>query len=430
MGLLIMLSSASYQSKTTQISESKRAHPKVNTMIDDIDKLAKPTLSNPHSTSEFGVLSKVGNNPQKIKKTSLAELKKILKSNKTDSVVETSKSTDKHASVITQSTGVSNLATLDDIFHKKPEKAETEPKKSPRTKKSKARGLNDSELSNEFSEEAEEPSASSTEEEVYLEEHNIKDSEETSEESPTTSESESEESPFHIQDLEKVSELIMKIKEDIKSEILGDLQNEMMIKKLEVSFEVYEAINEVRKKYFYFKDSIEQTVQLLKDMVDYLEQFVTDSTEDEAIQEALAKKGIEVDEHNHKLLLGLLIKLQELVNKFHDEIFSTFNDYFKELNNIHFNDDISDSEKVRKMIQIASELSIFENNVVDDMSSQIMEVARLSLDNPRYDHLSKAFEREFIPPGQGVNEGKLSREASVTLVKTVVMTCMLFVALR
>jgi hypothetical protein len=262
-------------------------------------------------------------------------------------------------------------------------------------------------------------------EDLYTDEHNMKETDEEEHEEGHEEEHTEEsshvydpdaESPFHIQDLQKVNELTETIKEDIKSKILGDLQNIMMIKQLDITYEVYEEINQVRKRYFFYKDSIEQSVQLLKDMVDYLENFVTDSEEDESIQEALAKKGIEIDEHNHKLLVGLLIKLQELVNKLHEEIFDTFNDYFKELNSVHFNDEISDSEKIRKMVQTASEISIFENSIVDDLSGQIKEVAKLSLDNPRYDHLSKAFEREFHPPGEveGGNH-KLSREASQSI---------------
>lgn len=419
LGLLAVAAGSASPAAVLRKPVSERARPKAESMLDKIDRLAKPRLANPHSTAEFSALSSVGGSPKQRKKTSLAELKKILRENQTDSVVESSKSTDKHASVISQSLGVNKLATLDDIFRTdKGESRALPPATKQGRKKAEARGLDDSEFSEDGSEESGEadeaeeiesalPSESSADESLYADEHEVKGHEGEGEE-----ESEAAESAFHIQDLEKVSELVTKIKEDVKSKILGDLQNEMMIKQLEVSYEVYESINEVRKKYFFFKDSLEQSVQLLKDMVDFLEQFVTDSTEDHAIQDALARKGIEVDEHNHKLLLGLLLKLQQLVDKFHEEIFDSFNDYFKELNAIHFNEDISDAEKVRKMIQIASELSIFENGVIDDQSKQIMEVARLSLDNPRYDHLAKAFEREFVPPGQGLEAAKLSREGA------------------
>jgi hypothetical protein len=321
---------------------------------------------------------------------------------------------------------VNNIASLDDIFHKKPETVTKE-------KKAKERGLDDSEVAEDVSEDHEIQShfsEASTTDEIYEEDHNLKKSEESQENGEDHLEESShvydpDANPFHIQDLEKVTELVEKIKEDIKSKILGDLQNIMMIKQLDITYEVYEEINQVRKRYFFFKDSIEQSTQLLKDMVDYLEEFVTDSEDDESIQQALKDKGIEIDEHNHKLLVGLLIKLQQLVNKLHEEVFDTFNDYFKELNSVHFNDEISDSEKIRKMVQTASEISIFENSIVDDLSGQIMEVARLSLDNPRYDHLSKAFEKEFHPPGEveGGNH-KLSRSASTTIYKSFVLSLM------
>ena len=358
-----------------------------------------------------------------------------MQENKTNSIVETSNSSDKNKSIIKQSMGVKNLGTLDDIFNKNADKNKSmkiEKPHSLKVSKKKARGLNDdeasenSEVSEEHSEIHEESELNAPEDynkdkEFYTDEHEMKSEESSSEEA------ENKEEPFHIQDLAKVSELVESIKEDIKAEILGDLQNKMMIKKLEISFEVYEDINQVRKRYHFYKDSIEQSVQLLKDLVDYLEEFVTDSEEDESIKEALADKGIEIDEHNHKLLLGLLIKLQEFVNKLHSEVFDSFNNYFKELDTIHFNEKMDDSEKVRKMIQIASELSIFENNVLDELTEKIQEVARLSMDNPRYDHLSKAFEREFVPPGEGVDEGhKLSRE-SARFVNVFVITLMTFI---
>lgn len=423
---ILLLNITWINAKVSSKKTNRRSHPKSISLAKNIDKLAKPILSNPHSTKLFSKLSKVAPSHKILKKTSLAELQKILKDNKTDSVVKTSKSTDKNNSIIKQSMGVKNLETLDDIF-KKNTTQDISNNNSLKKAKKKARGLNDDEESeNNLSESSEEHSEISEgsginandeyekDDEFYTDEHEMK-----SETSSDEDKSEKDE-PFHIQDLSKVSELVESIKENIKAEILGDLQNKMMIKKLEVSFEVYEDINQVRKRYHFYKDSVEQSVQLLKDLVDYLEEFVTDSEEDESIKKALEKKGIEIDEHNHKLLQGLLIKLQQYVNKLHSEIFDTFNDYFKELDNIHFNDKMADSEKVRKMIQIASELAIFENNVLDELTEQIQEVAKLSMDNPRYDHLSKAFIREFTPPGDLVEE-KLSRESSKIISGMLIM---------
>lgn len=403
-----------------KIKEQKKQN---NIILKKIDGLSKPSLANPHSTSSYKILSKVKVPDQQLQKSSVAKLKKIITDKSKASVIETSKSTDKHSSVIKQSMGVNNLSTLDDIFHKNEDLA---PKKEQKKRQKDARKLNDSEASGGASEVSTlvAPSELSGAEEVYDEEHNLEaHGESETSDSDEEGEEQHEDSAFHIQDLERVDELTEKIKQDIKAEILGDLQNKMLIKALEVSYEVYEDINEVRKRYFFFKDSIEQSVQLLKDMVDYLEQFVTDSEEDENIQSALIRKGIEVDEHNHKLLVGLLIKLQELVDQLHTEIFETFDDYFKELNNVHFNQDMADSEKVRKMIQTASEISIFENNVVDHLTEQIKEVAKLSLDNPRYDHLSRAFAKEFVPPGEGVEESvKLSRlDKGVGLLETLLV---------
>jgi hypothetical protein len=402
--LTMILCNITFQSKVAHF-QAVEQEKKNDALLKKIDNLAKPNLANPHSTSSLSILSKIKPSDEKQKKTNMAKLQKILTDNTQDSVIESSKSADKNSSIIKQSQGVKNLSTLDDIFKK--EQTPENPQANPRS-------LNDSETSEEKSTESAlvAPSEMSGAEELYDAPHHlgILENDEEEEQDPE----------FHIQDLERVDELTEKIKEDIKAEVLGDLQNKMLIKALEVSYEVYEDINEVRKRYFYFKDSIEQSVQLLKDMVDYLEQFVTDSEENEVIKNALIKKGIEIDEHNHKLLVGLLIKLQEYVDKLHTEIFDTFNDYFKQLNFVHFSLELSDSEKVRKMIQTAAELSIFENNVVDDLTDKIKEVSKLCLDNPRYDHLSKAFAKEFVAPGEGVEEPvKLSRLIGVPVWKSV-----------
>ena len=419
--------------------------PKQNKFLQKVQKLSSiEHFNNPNSTAKYSMLKKYISGPSKSSKKSVKDIRKNLEKNHDEGVLESANST-KGNNIIKQSSGVQNLTTLDDIFKARPKKV------VPTIRK--ARGLNnaevisDEELDNlhledtEGEEDMHNTHSSSDDEdnhELFVDEHELMESSEDNTENTEGSEDnednedavEEEEPEFSIQDLIHVSEMVENIKNMIKAKILGNLQNKMMIKKLEISYEVYEDINQVRKKYHFFKSEIEESITQLKKLVDFLEQFVVDSENDEYLELTLRQKGIEIDEHNHLILLSMTQKLQELVNQLHREIMVTLSDYFNDLDTIHFNEGLDDGEKVRQMLEIASQIAIFENTNLEDLIKNIQEVAKLASDNPHYDHLYKAYEKEFLPPGSEVDENiatqKLSKLSSDTRLNVVSALMLVF----
>lgn len=228
---------------------------------------------------------------------------------------------------------------------------------------------------------------------------------------------------YNIEDLENVGIWAQDIREIVKRDILGSLQNQIMLKRLERSYEVYEEVNHVRKKYHYNSESLNNVMNHFAHVVQYLVQFVTISEHDEALQDALYHKGITIDKHNHKLLVSIILHLEERVNKLHKEITETFKGYFDELDQLHFNDNLDDYAKVGKFIDVANALSIFENNIIQVLVMEIKDLAILAENNPRYHHLASAFKREFISIGDKEKRAKLMSQSRINQMISFIVVC-------
>ena len=395
--------------------------------LDSVSHMIKQDKT--HSTGKYSILSKFRQMPKH---------PELLKSHLHEGVTLASHSIEKESGVLTQSLGIGNLHKLGDIFKTKGglnhrsskehlaslknrksgltlqsegssdhgivmmlnnhnkgasvSKAGKKGHKMKKSKKDKSRGLVDEDEADDEPESGDEESGD--EEVAYedLDPNDLDEEEDIGEQLIYHSE-------YNIEDLEKVVGWAQNVREIVKRDILGSLQNKMMLKRLERSYEVYEEVNHVRKKYHFRSKMLDELMNKFSNVVIYLVRFVEVSEHDETIKDALMEKGIVIDEHNHSLLLALMHHLAERVARLHIEITETFKGYFDELDQIHFNSNLSDYEKVGKFIKIASNISIFENNIVQTLIMEIKDLAMLVENNPRYHHLASAFKREFISLG-------------------------------
>ena len=110
-------------------------------------------------------------------------------------------------------------------------------------------------------------------------------------------------------------------------------------------------------------------------------------------------------------------KLDSEVKRFARELMITFKTYISELDQLHYDQDMKDFDKVKQMIEIASNMCIFESDVIEKVTKNIKELSYLAVNNPRYHHLESAFEAEpkatgdFIPAEKAIK--KLERGAGV-----------------
>jgi len=207
-----------------------------------------------------------------------------------------------------------------------------------------------------------------------------------------------------ISDLKKLRELIEDLREDLKLNVLDNLPDNELINRMERSYEVYERIEEIRKKYYLAKMRLEEKTLYIKHIVDFCLQYAETHEEKEELKEMLTEYDVMLDEHNHRILIALLEKLQEKTNTLHDNVFDELKKDFEEIDSIHENPDSSQSEKVGKMIETSINLTVFEKETIHTLIDQILEIFDLIVDNPKYDHISKAFNEEFEPPKKADEE--------------------------
>lgn len=213
-----------------------------------------------------------------------------------------------------------------------------------------------------------------------------------------------------ISDMRKIRELMEDLREDLKKNVLDDLPDSDQINRMERSYEVYERVDEIRKKYYLAKMRIEEKTLYIKHIVDFCLEYAETHEEKEELKEMLTEYDVMLDEHNHRVLIALLEKLQEKTNLLHDNVFVHLKETFHVIDSIHTNPDASESEKVGKMIETAINLTVFEKETIHSLIDQILELFQMILDNPKYDHISRAFNKEFEPPKHDDGEGEEPKE--------------------
>lgn len=211
-----------------------------------------------------------------------------------------------------------------------------------------------------------------------------------------------------ISDMNKIQELMEDLRDDLKKNVLDDLPDNDVMNRMERSYQIYERIEEIRKKYYLAKMRIEEKTLYIKHIVDFCLEYAETHEEKEELKEMLTEYDVMLDEHNHEILIALLEKLQEKTNLLHDNVFEGLQQYFDEVDSIHKNPDASESEKVGKMIETSINLTVFEKETINSLIDKILEIFQLVLDNPKYDHISKAFDEKFVPPKH--DDGEVEEE--------------------
>jgi hypothetical protein len=211
-----------------------------------------------------------------------------------------------------------------------------------------------------------------------------------------------------ISDMRKIRQLMDDLRNDLKINVLDNLPDNDLINRMERSYEIYERVDEIRKKYYLAKMRLEEKALYIKHIVDFCLEYAETHEEKEDLKEMLTEYDVMLDEHNHKILVALLEKLQEKTNLLHDNVFEQLPNTFKDIDKVHKSPDMSESEKVGRMIETSINLTVFEKDTVEKLINQILELFALVLDNPKYHHISKAFEEKFEPP---VAEDQENQEA-------------------
>ena len=204
-----------------------------------------------------------------------------------------------------------------------------------------------------------------------------------------------------IDDMHKIKDMCINLQSELKKSVMSDVPNRKELTRLERSYELYESLDDIRKSYYLKKLVIEKHAEMIKRVVDFSLEYSEHHQEKEEIKEMWDEDDIELDEHNRLMLIKLLQKLKEKTDHLHDQIFINLKKIFTEYENVHSDDTVNATEKTGKQIETSINLTIFESEVIKTLFTQIYQLYDLILDNPKYDHMSRKFEKEFEPPKSG-----------------------------
>ena len=201
-----------------------------------------------------------------------------------------------------------------------------------------------------------------------------------------------------ISDMHKIRTLVSDLRDDLIENVMGNLPNSVEINRMQRSYEIYESIDDIRKKYYYSEMRILQKADYVKKIVDFSMEYAENHEDKEEIKQMLTEDEVELDDHNRQILIILLSKLKEKTDKLYEDISVKLKNIFDEMSSIKIDETNTQSEKVGKMIETSIHLTIFENDVIETLITQILKLYEMILDNPKYDHMAKSFDKEFEPP--------------------------------
>ena len=213
-----------------------------------------------------------------------------------------------------------------------------------------------------------------------------------------------------IEDMHKIKEMCINLQNELKKSVMSDVPNRKELTRLQRSYELYESLEDIRKSYYLKKLIIEKHAEMIKRVVDFSLDYSEQHQEKEEIKEMWDEDDIELDEHNRLMLIKLLQKLKEKTDHLHDQIFVNLKKIFTEYENVHSDDTVTATEKTGKQIETSINLTIFESEVIKTLFMQIFQLYDLILDNPKYDHMARKFEKEFEPPKSGDEDEEDSSE--------------------
>jgi hypothetical protein len=203
---------------------------------------------------------------------------------------------------------------------------------------------------------------------------------------PKINMSEAEELVLTLRDIEKLTNYVSNIQAQLNEKIMGDLENLLLVNNLEQSYQMYDFILGIRRNYFANKLLLNRKAQFIKAIVLFAVDFV--QTADPLDMElVIPEEDIDADIQNKLILLQLLERLKDTTNLYEEGIVKGLGDKFSQIDTVHRNATLADSEKIHMLIDSCVDLVVFKKQQVDAQAEDIITLKNLIIQNPKYKEL-------------------------------------------
>lgn len=219
-------------------------------------------------------------------------------------------------------------------------------------------------------------------------ENNIVKLDDESDEQEEHQDGDNSDQDFTLKDIKEINHDLFSIRDIIRKEVLSNLSITLILKKLEISYQMYKKLNEIRRAYFEWKSVITKHIDRIKSIVANSKNQLEIMEKLEDVEQIFKTADAKVDNYNKKILMQLVLSLDENVATLHTALVEDLDDFFVDMRNIHYDLTITDEEKVSKLIKVAINISTFEIDVLNDKIEKVEAIRGLILDNPKYHHLS------------------------------------------
>lgn len=203
---------------------------------------------------------------------------------------------------------------------------------------------------------------------------------------------EAEELVLTLRDIEKLTRYVNNIQAQLNEKVMGDIENLLLVNNLEQSFQMYDHVLTIRRNYFENKMLLNRKAQFVKAIVSFAVDFVR--TADPLDMElVIPEDNIDADIQNKLILLQLLERLKDTTDQYEDGIVKGVSDKFRQIDIVHRNATLADSEKIHMLIDSCVDLVVFKKKHIDAQADDIITLKNLIIQNPKYKEL--AYQSEF-----------------------------------
>ena len=186
-----------------------------------------------------------------------------------------------------------------------------------------------------------------------------------------------------LRDIVRIEKYLNNIIKQMNESIFGDLENTLLINRFTQSFQIYEVILSVYKKYQIHRQKIGEKTEYLKKVISYGVQYIERS--DETTMKFVGNEhGEKIDDANGKVFKQILSNMELNVKEFNENIQLDLPKYFEKIDQTHRNPMIDDVSKVKGLIDACINLIGFKKESLELNVREIMDLRNLILENPKY----------------------------------------------
>lgn len=204
-----------------------------------------------------------------------------------------------------------------------------------------------------------------------------------------------------LRDIIRVDGYLKNLNRQLNERIFGDLENTLLINKFTQSYQMYEMVIGILKKYKENKDILDTKAMYLQKIISYSLDYIEKA--DSTVMEIVVSDATEeANKTNKVIFMQILRKMKVEVDKYSEGIFKELAEMFKTIDETHKNPMKNDLEKIHTLIESCLALVVHKKTTLQASSENIMELRKLILANPKYHNYLMKIRNDKIVLGIGL----------------------------